>query len=80
MAEAWVSAYGGSSFEKRAKEMFLQVRPLFEELHAFVRHGLTLRYGEKVVPSDGPIPMHLLGNMWAQTWSNVSELAQSVTA
>lgn len=74
-----MNGYGGPSFEKRAEEMILQVRPLFEELHTFVRHGLTLKYGEKIVPTDGPIPMHLLGNMWAQTWTNVSELSYGVT-
>src|SRR5262249_4123275 len=27
-----------------------------------------------VVPANGPIPAHLLGNMWAQTWDNVYPL------
>ncbi len=28
----------------------------------------------EVVPPDGPIPAHLLGNMWAQSWGNIYDL------
>jgi peptidyl-dipeptidase A len=31
------------------------------------------RYGENVVKKRGPIPAHLLGNMWAQTWDNIQD-------
>ena len=29
------------------------------------------QYGERVVNPKGPIPAHLLGNMWAQSWENL---------
>ena len=29
---------------------------------------LNKKYGDKVAPKTGPIPAHLLGNMWAQEW------------
>ena len=48
-----------------------QVRPFYLSLHAYVRQRLRAHYGPEVVPAGGPIPAHLLGNMWAQTWSNV---------
>ena len=32
------------------------------------------KYGPDVVPASGPIPAHLLGNIWAQDWSNVYKL------
>ncbi len=51
-----------------------QVRPFYLSLHAYVRQRLRTHYGPEVVPADGPIPAHLLGNMWAQTWSNVFPL------
>ena len=25
----------------------------------------------KIVPLDGPLPVHVLGNMWGQSWSNI---------
>lgn len=45
--------------------------PFFEQLHAYVRFALNGKYGD-IVPKNGSIPMHLLGNVWAQTWENVN--------
>jgi peptidyl-dipeptidase A len=61
-------------FAAELDRLFEQVRPLYEALHCHVRAELQERYGERVVPSGEPIPAHLLGNMWAQDWSNVYEL------
>src|SRR5262249_40056203 len=47
-----------------------QVRPLYLALHAYVRLKLHEKYGD-IVPQAGPIPAHLLGNIWAQDWSNI---------
>src|SRR5262249_19678101 len=47
-----------------------QVRPLYLKLHAYVRMKLHEKYGD-IVPANGPIPAHLLGNIWAQDWTNV---------
>lgn len=38
-----------------------------------MRRELRKKYGENVVSKDGPIPAHLLGNAWAQTWSNIAD-------
>jgi peptidyl-dipeptidase A len=35
---------------------------------------LQARYGKAAVPDHTPIPAHLLGNMWAQEWSDVYDL------
>jgi len=51
-----------------------QVRPLYEALHCHVRAALGAHYGTDLVPQDGLIPAHLLGNMWAQQWSNIYDL------
>jgi peptidyl-dipeptidase A len=48
-------------------------------LHAYVRWKLREKYGD-VVPAQGPIPAHLLGNMWAQTWDNVYPLVAPADA
>ena len=47
---------------------------LYPALHAYVRARLNAHYGDDVVPADGPIPAHLLGNMWAQEWQQVYPL------
>ena len=50
-------------------------QPLYEQLHAYVRQRLYETYGEIVDP-HGPIPAHLLGNMWAQQWDNIEKLVR----
>lgn len=79
-AEVWIDRYEDPTFEEQLKDILSEVRPLFEQLHAFVRHALTGKYGEVVVPSNGSIPMHLLGNFWAQTWEVVSDVSGSVAS
>ncbi len=53
------------------ERLWLQVKPLYDSLYTYTRRKLSEKYGKEVVPPDGPIPAHLLGNMWAQTWGNV---------
>jgi peptidyl-dipeptidase A len=38
-----------------------------------VRSRLREKYGD-IVPASGPIPAHLLGNMWGQEWNNIYPL------
>ena len=72
----WRSKYDMSpeAFAKEVDRLWEQVRPLYLSLHAYVRHQLRKQYGDVVVPAKGPIPAHLLGNMWAQTWGNIYPL------
>jgi peptidyl-dipeptidase A len=62
------------AFAKEVDRLWEQVKPLYVSLHAYVRNRLREKYGADVVPAQGPIPAHLLGNMWAQSWDNVYEL------
>ena len=61
-------------FSADLERLWNQVRPLYLSLYTFVRWKLAGKYGPNVVPPDGPIPAHLLGNPWAQEWSNVYDL------
>jgi len=58
-------------FDAELDRLWEQVRPLYLSLYTFVRARLSQKYGAPVVPPDGPIPAHLLGNPWAQAWGNV---------
>ena len=60
-------------FAKELDRIWEQVRPLYLSLHAYVRTRLHEKYGD-LVPANGPIPAHLLGNLWAQDWSNIYPL------
>jgi peptidyl-dipeptidase A len=69
----WRSKYDmpPDEFAKEVDRLWEQVRPLYVSLHAYVRNRLREKYGDKVVPPGGPIPAHLLGNIWAQSWENI---------
>ena len=71
----WRSKYDmpPADFAKELDRLWEQVRPLYVSLHAYVRAKLREKYGD-AVPAKGPIPAHLLGNVWAQDWSNVYPL------
>lgn len=76
LGEMWKSAYDMSpaDFERETLRLWNQVKPLYDELHCHVRARLAEHYGEDKVPLGEPIPAHLLGNMWAQSWDNIYEL------
>src|SRR6266850_5901850 len=62
------------AFAVEEERLWQQVKPLYDSLYTYTRHKLSEKYGKPLVPEDGPIPAHLLGNMWAQTWGNVYPL------
>ncbi len=72
----WRSKYDMSpdDFAREMDRLWEQVRPLYVQLHAYVRRRLREKYGDQVVPANGPIPAQLLGNMWAQSWENIYTL------
>ena len=71
----WRSKYDmpPDEFARELDRLWEQVKPLYVSLHSYVRWKLREKYGD-AVPERGPIPAHLLGNMWAQTWDNVYPL------
>ncbi|HEX5520187.1 MAG TPA: M2 family metallopeptidase, partial [Longimicrobiaceae bacterium] len=72
----WRAGYDmpADSFAVEVERLWQQVRPLYESLHAYVRTRLSQQYGPELVPPDGLIAAHLLGNMWAQEWGNIYPL------
>ena len=56
------------AFATEVDRLWSQVKPLYDDLHCYVRGELNERYGDAVVPLDQPIRADLLGNMWAQSW------------
>ena len=59
-----------------AREMILLMddlheglRPLYEQLHCWVRHELAARYGQSQVPRM--IPIHWLPERWGRSWPHI---------
>ncbi len=78
LGEMWRAGFDMSpaEFEQETARLWEQVKPLYDELHCHVRARLGAVYGEDKVPQDGPIPAHLLGNMWSQSWGFIYDLVE----
>ena len=82
MGAMWRSNYDmpPEKFSAEVERLFAQVQPLYESLHAYVRSRIAKQYGEQAVTKEGLIRADLLGNPWAQEWSNVYPLASNSSA
>jgi peptidyl-dipeptidase A len=72
----WRAGYdmAPDAFEADIERLWTEVKPLYDELHCYVRARLQAKYGKAEVADHAPIPAHLLGNMWAQEWNNIGDL------
>lgn len=72
----WRSGYDmpADEFATLTDKLWLEVKPLYDELHTFVRGKLNAKYGDVVQAKTGPIRADLLGNMWAQEWGNIYDI------
>ncbi|WP_427454781.1 M2 family metallopeptidase [Litorimonas sp. WD9-15] len=71
--DLWRAGYDmdAEAFAEEANRLWGQVKPLYDELHCYVRAELNGKYGDEIVPLDEPIRADVLGNMWGQSWGNV---------
>jgi peptidyl-dipeptidase A len=72
----WRAGYDmpADDFAKLTDRLWLQVKPLYDQLHCYTRAKLSERYGPSVQKASGPIRADLLGNMWAQEWGNIYDV------
>ncbi len=72
----WRSGYDmpADDFAKLTDKLWLEVKPLYDELHTYTRNKLNAKYGDAVQPKTGPIRADLLGNMWAQEWGGIYDI------
>lgn len=82
MGTMWRSKYDmpPAEFAAEVERLWNQVRPLYESLHAYVRSRMARQYGDQAVTADGLIRADLLGNPWAQEWSNIFPLVAPAAA
>lgn len=78
----WRSQYdmAPDAFAAEMERLWQQVKPLYDSLHTYTRYKLRQTYGAALVPAGGPIPAHLLGNMWSQSWDNLYPLLKPAVA
>ena len=68
--DLWMFEWETPDMKEQVDSLMHETLPLYEKIHAYVRYFLKEKYSN-VMPADGTIPAHLLGNMWAQQWSNL---------
>lgn len=61
------SIYEVDDLKKIVLDFWDGLKPIYEELHAYVRYRLSDTYPDLIDPQKG-IPAHLLGNMWVTDW------------
>lgn len=66
--EMWRSRYEDEKLIEKVDELWDTVKPLYDELHTYVRNKLLKIYPDKLNKYDTTIPAHIFGNMWAQNW------------
>jgi peptidyl-dipeptidase A len=74
--ELWRDSYESPTFIQDMDDLWSQVEPLYAELHKYVGNKLKEVYGDKLDNSDGLLPAHIFGNMWAQEWNNIAQLVK----
>ncbi|SMF76094.1 M2 family metallopeptidase [Allosphingosinicella indica] len=72
----WRSGYDmpADEFAALTDKLWLEVKPLYDQLHCYTRGKLNAKYGDAVQSKTGPIRADLLGNMWAQEWGNIYDV------
>ncbi|XP_022825180.1 angiotensin-converting enzyme [Spodoptera litura] len=67
----WMFPYETNNMRQEVDEVWEQIKPLYELLHAYVRRRLRESYGPERISRSAPIPAHILGDMWGQSWSGI---------
>ncbi|XP_043514734.1 angiotensin-converting enzyme-like [Frieseomelitta varia] len=66
-------------FRQNTADIMSAVMYLYKNLFTYVRTKLFERYGDRI-RRDGPLPAHILGNMWAQNWEDLFDIVQPFPA
>tara|TARA_B100000795_G_scaffold74328_1_gene52678 strand:- start:21298 stop:23112 length:1815 start_codon:yes stop_codon:yes gene_type:complete len=76
LTDLWFSKYDmpAEEFLEETDRVWEEVKPLYDALQCHVREKLNEHYGDDIVPAEGMLPAHVLGNMWGQSWANVYDL------
>ncbi|ALC40783.1 Ance-4 [Drosophila busckii] len=69
--ELWYR-YDSQEMLQQMEQVMQELKPAYEQLHAFVRQELHKKYGAEVVNAQGPIPDHLFQQVLEQAWETDS--------
>ncbi|CAK1548860.1 unnamed protein product [Leptosia nina] len=73
MGASWRDETEMPALRKLCYQLYESILPLYKLIHGVVRYQLRKIYGD-VVPEKGPMPAHLLGDLWSQNWEPMADL------
>jgi len=76
LGDEWRSRYETEDFESDILSLYTQLEPMYKELHAYIRRKLYNVYGSEYIDLTGPLPAHLLSDMWGRFWNNLYKFAE----
>ena len=59
----WRASYGMRDFEGEIEHLWRTLKPLYQNIHFYVKRKLKKLYADRDFPQTGHIPAHLLGNI-----------------
>ncbi|BFZ21054.1 hypothetical protein BsWGS_24093 [Bradybaena similaris] len=76
LGEQWRSMYEITNLEKEVQRLNKEVRPLYVQLHAYVRKKLSEVHRESNFPSSRHIPESILGGVQTEDWNTIFHLVE----
>ncbi|XP_053696511.1 angiotensin-converting enzyme [Sabethes cyaneus] len=73
-AAYWQFPYESRDFREEMEQVWKEILPLYEMIHAYVRRKLREFYGPDKISRDVPLPDHILGDMYGQSWNNILDV------
>jgi len=65
--------FKAEDFKQELENSWKELKPLYQQWHAYLRFKLNKLYGDNIVDKNGPIPAHLAGSMYSHIWSSLFE-------
>ncbi|XP_055642821.1 angiotensin-converting enzyme isoform X2 [Toxorhynchites rutilus septentrionalis] len=73
-AAYWQFPYESRNFREEMEQVWNEILPLYEMIHAYVRRKLRDFYGPDKINNNAPLPDHILGDMYGQSWNNILDI------
>jgi len=65
----WYSKFENPHLINEMTDIMVRLKPIYVELHSYIRRILRETYGDHIVEQHGAIPQHLLDQTLVQAWS-----------
>ncbi|XP_037941813.1 angiotensin-converting enzyme-related protein-like [Teleopsis dalmanni] len=77
-SRTWYLYYDTENFQRELEDVVWEIMPLYQEMHAYLRHAIRTAYGQSVTPDDGCLPSSVLDVLVSYTGMEESAPALKV--